>query len=268
MHKRLALVIVLFLSGAVPAFAANTTGHAWSESVGWFDFSGATVSDSALSGHAYNDNTGWLVLSGVTNTDGQLGGYAWSESVGYFDFSGVTIESGDFGGYAYNDNTGWLSFESGTNVSTTWEEAVDPGLQPDSNNDTSYGSRSGSSGQKKRDLKGNVKIDAPASLPPPVVTGDSHAYATILSSEADMELGSIREEVRILQRFLNAQGFTVNTDPTGPGSAGNETNYFGSLTREALARFQAARGIAPAAGYFGPITRGVIRSLFTNQYFI
>jgi peptidoglycan hydrolase-like protein with peptidoglycan-binding domain len=44
----------------------------------------------------------------------------------------------------------------------------------------------------------------------------------------------------------------------GLGSPGSETNYFGTLTRNALAHFQAAHGINPPAGYFGPITRAFI----------
>jgi hypothetical protein len=41
-----------------------------------------------------------------------------------------------------------------------------------------------------------------------------------------------------------------------------ETDVFGALTRAALARFQAANNIVPAAGYFGPLTRAFIA---TNQ---
>ena len=46
-----------------------------------------------------------------------------------------------------------------------------------------------------------------------------------------------------LQRFLNAQGYTVSV--TGPGSQGQETSYFGPATRRALIRFQQANGLAP-----------------------
>jgi peptidoglycan hydrolase-like protein with peptidoglycan-binding domain len=65
--------------------------------------------------------------------------------------------------------------------------------------------------------------------------------------------------VRALQQFLNARGFIVAAD--GPGSPGEETDLFGGLTRAALARFQAANGIAPAAGYLGPKTRAAIEAL-------
>lgn len=125
--KKYLLTIPVFLLFATPAFAANTAGHAWSESVGWFDFSNVTVSNSNITGYAYNDNTGWLVMDGVINEKGNIIGHAWSESVGYFDFNDVAIIDGDFKGYAYNDNTGFLSFENGTNVHTTWEDTTGSG---------------------------------------------------------------------------------------------------------------------------------------------
>ncbi|MEN9647261.1 MAG: putative peptidoglycan binding domain, partial [Candidatus Parcubacteria bacterium] len=44
---------------------------------------------------------------------------------------------------------------------------------------------------------------------------------------------------------------------TGYGSVGNETQYFGARTLQALMKFQAAHQL-PATGFFGPMTRGVI----------
>ncbi|MFA4999334.1 MAG: peptidoglycan-binding domain-containing protein [Parcubacteria group bacterium] len=75
----------------------------------------------------------------------------------------------------------------------------------------------------------------------------------------DLTVGSTGEDVRALQQYLNSKGFTVAT--SGAGSVGNESTYFGSLTKNALASFQAANGISPTAGYFGPITRAKIASL-------
>ncbi len=67
-----------------------------------------------------------------------------------------------------------------------------------------------------------------------------------------LTLGSQGEDVRALQKYLNERGYLVAK--TGPGSPGKESDYFGSLTRIALARFQADNDISPAAGYFGPKT--------------
>ena len=45
---------------------------------------------------------------------------------------------------------------------------------------------------------------------------------------------------------------------SGSGSPGQEITRFGALTRAALARLQAAAGITPSAGYFGPKTRAYV----------
>lgn len=72
----------------------------------------------------------------------------------------------------------------------------------------------------------------------------------------DLELGMSGADVRMLQVFLNTKGFVVAE--SGAGSPGNESDYFGARTQAALAKYQAANGISPAAGYFGPKTRAQI----------
>jgi peptidoglycan hydrolase-like protein with peptidoglycan-binding domain len=72
----------------------------------------------------------------------------------------------------------------------------------------------------------------------------------------DLTVGSSGADVMALQVFLNANGAVVAA--SGAGSPGNETMTFGPLTRSALAKWQAANGVSPAAGYFGPITRAAI----------
>ncbi|TFG35419.1 MAG: hypothetical protein E4H47_01495 [Parcubacteria group bacterium] len=67
------------------------------------------------------------------------------------------------------------------------------------------------------------------------------------------------EDVRSLQRLLNANGFNVAS--AGLGSPGNETTYFGLATEAAVIRFQIAQGIKPVAGYVGPITRAALNTL-------
>lgn len=94
-------------------------------------------------------------------------------------------------------------------------------------------------------------VDAPTYamlfIAAPVATPSTSTYTR------DLEIGMSGEDVRMLQKFLNANGAIIAS--TGAGSPGNESNYFGALTRAALARYQVAHAITPAAGYFGPRTR-------------
>lgn len=74
----------------------------------------------------------------------------------------------------------------------------------------------------------------------------------------DLWLGVMLNDVKELQKYLNKKGFLVAT--SGNGSPGNETTYFGARTEAALKKFQAANGILPAAGYFGPLTRAYVQT--------
>ncbi len=66
-------------------------------------------------------------------------------------------------------------------------------------------------------------------------------------------------EVMWVQKFLNTHGAQVAA--SGAGSSGNETDSFGGLTKAAVAKFQAANGVSPAAGYWGPMTRAKANAL-------
>src|SRR3989344_9478170 len=64
----------------------------------------------------------------------------------------------------------------------------------------------------------------------------------------NLTIGSRGTEVTAIQQMLVAQGHLVMP-------AGVAMGYFGSLTKAAVAKWQAANGVAPAVGYFGPISR-------------
>jgi peptidoglycan hydrolase-like protein with peptidoglycan-binding domain len=64
--------------------------------------------------------------------------------------------------------------------------------------------------------------------------------------------------VKALQQYLNAHGYTIAA--SGTGSIGNETTTFGPLTKAALVKYQKAKGITPAVGYFGPLTRAAVNA--------
>jgi peptidoglycan hydrolase-like protein with peptidoglycan-binding domain len=73
----------------------------------------------------------------------------------------------------------------------------------------------------------------------------------------DLTIGDNGNNVGILQQFLISQN---------AGSAARAleqvgaTGYFGVLTQEALAEFQASAGISPTQGFFGPITRAYLQT--------
>ena len=73
----------------------------------------------------------------------------------------------------------------------------------------------------------------------------------------DLTIAFTGADVNKLQNILVAKD-------TGPAAralkANGTTQYFGPLTRAALAEYQAANGITPAIGYFGPKTRAQMQA--------
>jgi len=67
----------------------------------------------------------------------------------------------------------------------------------------------------------------------------------------DLTVGSTGADVTALQNWLIAGGYSIPAGATG---------YFGAQTQAAVAAYQSANGISPAAGYFGPITRAYVNS--------
>jgi peptidoglycan hydrolase-like protein with peptidoglycan-binding domain len=67
-----------------------------------------------------------------------------------------------------------------------------------------------------------------------------------------LTVGSKGADVIALQDFLTSTGYYTY--------AGGSTGYFGSVTRTAVAAYQASKSIMPAAGYFGPLTRASVNN--------
>jgi hypothetical protein len=66
-----------------------------------------------------------------------------------------------------------------------------------------------------------------------------------------LKLNSRGKEVKVLQEYLNQNGFTIAS--SGPGSPGNETEFFGPATDNAVKRWQTANELR-ADGIVGPVT--------------
>ena len=75
----------------------------------------------------------------------------------------------------------------------------------------------------------------------PVTTGGSCNVGT-----NDLTIGSTGSAVMALQSALIANGYSIAAGATG---------YFGAQTQAAVAKWQMAAGVSPAAGYFGPMSR-------------
>jgi len=105
----------------------------------------------------------------------------------------------------------------------------------------------------------NTNPVPPSTTPPAIQNTISSNPSTGVGFTRDLTLGSRGEDVRQLQIFLNAHGFTIHS--SGPGSVGSETTYFGPATASALAQYQSVHGITPTAGYFGPKTRASLSGL-------
>lgn len=81
--------------------------------------------------------------------------------------------------------------------------------------------------------------------------------ASIHAVMNNLSIGAGGSDVNTLQRFL----ISANKGPAASALAQNgPTNFFGELTRSALAEFQASVGINPSLGNFGPITREYLRT--------
>lgn len=87
-----------------------------------------------------------------------------------------------------------------------------------------------------------------------------------------LKLGDVSVDVVELQKVLNSDTDTVVSN-TGPGSSGQETSRFGSLTQKAVVKFQnkyASEVLVPAGlysgtGYVGPLTIKKLNSILTSQ---
>lgn len=87
-----------------------------------------------------------------------------------------------------------------------------------------------------------------------------------------LQFGNTGEDVRELQVFLNSN-IDTKVAEQGPGSPGNETNYFGISTRNAVMKFQSKyaneilspAGLSSPTGVFGSLSRNKLNNLTVNK---
>jgi len=231
-----------------PMFGAtdvSTTGNisiTFNESVGWF-------TDDVVIHNALDDS----VFETISVAGGPVGGSGtntlfinprnnFDELTEYY----VLVDEA-----AIRDLTG--NTYAGINDETYWTFTT--GVQPT----TKTTSRSGSS-RRSSSSRSTTPVETTTTPTNQVTSETTNTNTTAtFTFTRNLEVGSVGSDVQELQTFLNTNGFVIAA--TGAGSPGNETTTFGSLTQAALARFQQANGIAPASGYFGPITRAFIATM-------
>ncbi len=101
-----------------------------------------------------------------------------------------------------------------------------------------------------------------------VVGGVFSPFVVEAAFSRNLKRGFVGEDVRELQILLNADPFTKITNE-GPGSPGEETDYFGLLTEQAVIRFQEKykrevlipAGLSTGSGFVGSLTRAKLATL-------
>lgn len=116
---------------------------------------------------------------------------------------------------------------------------------------------SGYFGKLTRAKLGTVNISTTNTVVTNPVVNTNTTQINNYTFTVNLKLGMRHPDVKKLQQFLNANGYTISI--SGLGSKGNESDYFGVATQKALIRYQMDKKITPASGYFGALTRAMIK---------
>jgi hypothetical protein len=216
------------------------------------------------------------ILNAIENASTEVTSFDKSVTVS-IDYQNADIEGIDpdtLKIWHYEDGAGWRELTScstavngvgGTVTCQTTSFSVFGIFGESSGGGSSSSSSTVSSGSIPKVVDSNTVT--PPSETPAVPTAPSLNENKNFSFTKNLWVGIRDMDVKLLQRFLNLKGFTVSTD--GPGSAGQETEFFGAKTKQALIKFQEAYkvnilnpiGLNFGTGFFGPQTRNYINSM-------
>ncbi len=208
---------------------------------------GLALRSGDLASMQYEDTGGFLHLLNCTNTSCS----AYSDinlgvAHGLSGGSSVTLDSSNLPQALYSDeNTGlfYARFRTGT----VFDDTPTPEPTPTHH---SHSSQTLSSTQLAQIFGPPTPV-----FQPPTASSTAQPFS---SFTLYLTLGSRNDQVLLLQKYLNTHGFIVAQ--AGAGSSGQETNYFGFLTKAAVIRYQKAHLITPAIGNVGPLTRAALNA--------
>ncbi len=212
----------------------------------------------------------------VSTTTGRLSGYAYSLSAGFLNFADSEVI---VTGLSSPSQTGPSTGGSGSGGGGGGGGSITSG----SSHRQSLSADSGQSLEQRKvliltQIKSIVSvlqargIEIPSAIltlvnlsDEKILVADSSNTTTKsdllaqLKQAPDLEWKDENAWVKLLQQYLNQNGFMVNEIAGQPGSIGYETNKFGDATRAALVRYQQSHNITPAEGYFGSKTRDSLK---------
>ncbi|MCL5782223.1 MAG: DUF2341 domain-containing protein [Patescibacteria group bacterium] len=182
------------------------------------------------------------------------------------DGAGTTTSTTDSSGIlTYTYTGGYSTHTFGIEAAPTVESSPAP-----TPSGTSVSSGSSMSPSARQEFLQKIYADnglvCPPNLCPTQNTAINNAIKTNSNNSnylnyafnTSLKKGNSSDDVRKLQILLNSIGYTVAKN--GPGSPGNETDFFGGLTFSAVVRLQKDYGL-PTTGYFGPMTRGTVSDI-------
>ncbi len=106
----------------------------------------------------------------------------------------------------------------------------------------SFGADSSTISNVKASLTGGtISVPATSGTPGNLTTPSTYSFTR------DLTVGSTGADVTALQNTLKSGGYMT----------ANATGYFGALTKAGVVAWQTAKGVTPAAGYFGPMSQAI-----------
>lgn len=241
------------VSNVTDMYAMFAHNGAFNQDLSIWDTSSVTNFDSMFYGaSAFDQNLGSWDMSSATNTESMLYDVTLSQSNYDALLEGWSEQSLQEGLLFHAGNSVYCAASARSVLEDTYSWTItDGGLDegcPAEEEDTR---RSRTYGYIRR-----------VPILPRVSSTELLKNTPLMPFTRTLKLGLTGDDVYGLQKFLNAHGFTL-TD-TGPGSPGQETHYFGALTKAALEKFQKAYNALPTDGIMGPITWAKIQAVIAG----